>query len=114
MHSAEADNSGHVYPVWWKGSITTEDVLRRLGVGGRRGTRTTTRSSATDVKNEPHGTQGSTERAKWDGSTDQDNFKHFAETAGRKILAINPNGLILVEGIEVYPQGRVSPGRRPA
>ena len=26
VHSAEADNSGHVYPVWWKGSITTEDV----------------------------------------------------------------------------------------
>ena len=33
VHSAEADNSGHIYPVWWKGSITTEHVLRRAGSG---------------------------------------------------------------------------------
>ncbi|MGI5041821.1 cellulase family glycosylhydrolase, partial [Streptomyces sp. JAC128] len=24
VHSAEADNSGHIHPVWWKGAITTE------------------------------------------------------------------------------------------
>ena len=24
VHSAEADNSGHIYPVWYKGTITTE------------------------------------------------------------------------------------------
>ncbi|WP_456789245.1 cellulase family glycosylhydrolase [Cellulomonas sp. P5_C5] len=103
VHSAEADNSGHVYPVWWKGSITTEDVYAGWEWVAERYKSNDTIVGA-DVKNEPHGTQGSTERAKWDGSTDKDNFKHFAETAGRKILAINPNWLIFVEGIEVYPK----------
>jgi aryl-phospho-beta-D-glucosidase BglC (GH1 family) len=106
VHSAEADNSGHVYPVWWKGSITTEDVYAGWEWVAERYKNNDTIVGA-DVKNEPHGTQGSTERAKWDGSTDKDNFKHFAETAGRKILAINPNWLIFVEGIEVYPKAGV-------
>lgn len=103
VHSAEADNAGHVYPVWWKGSITTEDVYAGWEWVAERYKNNDTLIGA-DLKNEPHGTQGSTERAKWDGSTDKDNFKHFAETAGRKILAINPNWLIFVEGIEVYPK----------
>lgn len=103
VHSAEADNAGHVYPVWWKGSITTEDVYAGWEWVAERYKNNDTMVGA-DLKNEPHGTQGSTERAKWDGSTDKDNFKHFAETAARKILAINPNWLIFVEGIEVYPK----------
>jgi len=103
VHSAEADNAGHVYPVWWKGSITTEDAYAGWEWVAERYKDNDTIVGA-DVKNEPHGTQGATERAKWDGSTDQDNFKHFAETAGRKILAINPHWLIFVEGIEVYPK----------
>ncbi|GEL97232.1 cellulase family glycosylhydrolase [Cellulomonas terrae] len=103
VHSAEADNAGHVYPVWWKGSITTEDVYAGWEWVAERYKNNDTLIGA-DLKNEPHGTQGSAERAKWDGSTDKDNFKHFAETAGRKILAINPNWLIFVEGIEVYPK----------
>ncbi|WP_235518338.1 cellulase family glycosylhydrolase [Cellulomonas sp. Leaf334] len=103
VHSAEADNAGHVYPVWWKGSVTTEDVYAGWEWVAERYKNNDTMVGA-DLKNEPHGTQGSTERAKWDGSTDKDNFKHFAETAARKILAINPNWLIFVEGIEVYPK----------
>lgn len=107
VHSAEADNSGHVHPVWWKGSITTEDVYEGWEWAATRWKSNDTMIGA-DIKNEPHGTQGSTERAKWDGSTDKDNFKHFAETASRKILAINPNWLVFVEGIEVYPKEGVS------
>jgi len=103
VHSAEADNAGHVYPVWWKGSITTEDVYAGWEWVAARYKSNDTIIGA-DVKNEPHGTQGATERAKWDGSTDKDNFKHFAQTAGRKILAINPHWLIFVEGIEIYPK----------
>ena len=107
VHSAEADNSGHVYPMWYKGSITTDDVYAGWEWVAARYKNNDTIIGA-DVKNEPHGTQGSTERAKWDGSTDKDNFKNFAQTAGRKILAINPNWLIFVEGIEVYPKEGVS------
>ncbi len=107
VHSAEADNSGHVHPVWWKGSITTEDVYTGWEWAAARWKDDDTIIGA-DIKNEPHGTQGSTERAKWDGSTDQDNFKHFAETASRKVLAINPNWLVFIEGVEIYPKPGVS------
>ncbi|MFF5218070.1 cellulase family glycosylhydrolase [Micromonospora sp. NPDC000442] len=103
VHSAEADNSGHVYPVWWKGSITPELFFQGWEWITTR-YRTNDTIVAMDVKNEPHGTPNDPERAKWDSSTDQDNFKYACETAGRRILAINPNLLILCEGIEIYPR----------
>ncbi|QGN48322.1 cellulase family glycosylhydrolase [Micromonospora sp. WMMC415] len=103
VHSAEADNSGHVYPVWWKGTITPELFYQGWEwVTDRYKTNDTI--VAMDIKNEPHGTPNQPPRAKWDSSTDQDNFKYACETAGRRILAVNPNLLILCEGIEVYPR----------
>ncbi|PFG33829.1 cellulase family glycosylhydrolase [Sanguibacter antarcticus] len=102
-HSAEADNSGHVYPMWYKDAITTEDVYLGWEWFADRYKNNDTVIGA-DLENEPHGTQGATERAKWDDSTDIDNFKYFAETAASRILAKNPNLLILVEGIEIYPK----------
>lgn len=103
VHSAEADNAGHFYPVWWKGTITTEQFYTAWEwVTARyRGDDTLV---AMDIKNEPHGGAGESPRAKWDGSTDQDNFKHACETAGKRILAINPHLLILCEGIQIYPK----------
>ncbi|SCL13579.1 Aryl-phospho-beta-D-glucosidase BglC, GH1 family [Micromonospora nigra] len=103
VHSAEADNSGHVYPVWWKGTITPELFYQGWEWITDR-YRTNDTIIAMDIKNEPHGTPTQPPRAKWDSSTDQDNFKYACETAGRRILAINPNLLILCEGIEVYPR----------
>ncbi|MFC5286882.1 cellulase family glycosylhydrolase [Actinokineospora guangxiensis] len=103
VHSAEADNSGHTYPVWWKGAITTEHFYQGWEWITAR-YRTDDTVVAMDVKNEPHGTPSDSPRAKWDSTTDQDNFKHVCETAGRRILAINPKVLILCEGIEVYPR----------
>ncbi|MEU4425174.1 cellulase family glycosylhydrolase [Actinoplanes sp. NPDC024001] len=103
VHSAEADNSGHVYPVWYKGSITPELFYQGWEwVTNRYKTNDTI--VAMDIKNEPHGTPNDTQRAKWDSSTDVDNWKHTAETAAKRILAINPNVLVLVEGQEVYPR----------
>ncbi|MFV2115569.1 cellulase family glycosylhydrolase [Micromonospora sp. LOL_025] len=103
VHSAEADNSGHIHPMWYKGTITTEHFYQAWEwVTARYLTNDTI--VAMDLKNEPHGTPNQPPRAKWDNSTDQDNWKHVAETAARRILAINPNLLILVEGIEVYPR----------
>jgi endoglucanase len=59
---------------------------------------------AMDLKNEPHGNPYKTsDFAKWDGSSDQNNFRKACEDAGAAILGINPNLIILVEGIEVYP-----------
>ncbi|MEU7277910.1 cellulase family glycosylhydrolase [Streptomyces sp. NPDC045431] len=107
VHSAEADNSGHVYPVWWKGSITSEDFYTAWEWVTARYKNDDT-LVAMDVKNEPHGTASTSPRAKWDGSTDQDNFKYVCETAGKRMLAINPNLLVLCEGIEIYPKAGVS------
>ncbi|RUL95003.1 MULTISPECIES: cellulase family glycosylhydrolase [Micromonospora] len=103
VHSAEADNSGHTYPVWWKGTVTLELFYQGWEWVTTR-YRTNDTIVAMDIKNEPHGTPNDPQRAKWDSSTDQDNFKYACETAGKRILAINPNLLILCEGIEVYPR----------
>lgn len=103
VHSAEADNSGHVHPVWWKGSITPEHFYQAWEWAATRWRNDDT-IVAFDLKNEPHGTPGDTVRAKWDDSTDTDNWKHTAETAAERILAIHPEVLILVEGNEVYPR----------
>lgn len=107
VHSAEADNSGHVYPVWWKGTITPENFYSAWEWVTAR-YRNDDTVVAMDIKNEPHGTASTSPRAKWDGSTDQDNFKHACETAGKRILAVNPNLLVLCEGIEIYPKAGVS------
>jgi endoglucanase len=107
VHSAEADNSGHIYPVWWKGAITPELFYQAWEwiVDRHAGDDTVI---AADVKNEPHGKANESPRAKWDSSTDQDNFKNACEVAGRRILAINPDLLILCEGIEIYPKDGVT------
>jgi endoglucanase len=103
VHSAEADNSGHNHPVWWKGTVTTENFYQAWEwVTARYKTDDTL--VAMDIKNEPHGAQNETLRAKWDSSTDADNWKYVAETAAKRILAINPKVLVLVEGIQVYPK----------
>ncbi|MET9518353.1 cellulase family glycosylhydrolase [Streptomyces sp. NPDC002994] len=107
VHSAEADNSGHNYPVWWKGAITSEQFYAAWEWVTARYKADDT-LVAMDIKNEPHGKANEATRAKWDGSTDQDNFKYACETAGKRILAINPNVLVLCEGIEVYPKAGVS------
>ncbi len=107
VHSAEADNAGHFVPVWWKGTITTEDFYTAWEWVTARYKNNDT-IVAMDIKNEPHGTANSSPRAKWDSSTDQDNFKNVCQTAGRRILAINPEVLILCEGIETYPKEGVS------
>ncbi len=103
VHSALADNSGHIHPVWWNGSITVEQFyVAWEWITNRYKDNDTI--VAMDIKNEPHGTPNQPPRAKWDNTTDQDNFKNACEVAGRRILAINPNVLILCEGIEVYPR----------
>ncbi|WP_345514480.1 cellulase family glycosylhydrolase [Phytohabitans houttuyneae] len=103
LHSAEADNSGHIHPVWYKGTVTPEQFY----VGWEWVTERYKNNDtiiAMDIKNEPHGTPNQPPRAKWDNTTDQDNWKHACETASKRILAINPNVLVLCEGIEVYPR----------
>lgn len=104
VHSAEADNSGHVYPLWYKGTFTNTDFFNAWAWVADRYKNDDT-IVAYDLKNEPHGAPGdSAGFAKWDTSTDPNNWKYVAEEASKRILASNPNALILVEGIEFSPK----------
>ncbi|MBN2439986.1 MAG: cellulase family glycosylhydrolase [Spirochaetales bacterium] len=60
---------------------------------------------AMDLFNEPHGQPfgNSTSAAKWDGSSDSNNWRKAAEDVAQVILSENPNILIMVEGIETTP-----------
>lgn len=60
---------------------------------------------AMDIFNEPHGKVYWNEvTAKWDDTADVSNWKYEAEKVGKEILDINPNLLIMVEGVETYPK----------
>jgi len=102
VHSAEADNAGHMHNLWFTDRITTADTLDAWEWFAGRYRDNDTIVGA-DLKNEPHGAVGEPDRAKWDDSADPENFKHYAEQAAARILAKNPHLLILAEGIQVYP-----------
>ena len=104
MHSAEADNSGHVYPLWTHGKFTEEDFYTAWTWMATRYKNNDT-MVAYDLKNEPHGKAfQETEFAIWDNSSASNNWKRVAQEAASRILAINPNVLIMIEGIESYPK----------
>ncbi|PCK06005.1 MAG: glycosyl hydrolase family 5 [Alteromonadaceae bacterium] len=125
VHSAEADNSGHIAPLWYKGSVTTEDWVNTLGWVADHYKNDDT-IVAYDLENEPHGIpKGTAESSqlagesdfdycnrleettdqsfsKWDDSTDINNWKYAAELGAKAVLDANPNVLIMIEGIEAY------------
>lgn len=103
IHSAKTDSMGHMYNVWYNGNISEKDYLDALAwMAGRYKNDDTI--IAYDLKNEPHGKAGESPRAKWDNSKDSDNWKYIAEKAANAVLNKNPNVLIMVEGIEIYPK----------
>ena len=106
IHSAEIDNSGHDKRLWYYGDFTTEDWQDTLVWLADKYKNDDT-IIAYDIKNEPHGdaTQvKAKDGAKWDDSTDLHNWRYAAETCGQEILKVNPNALVLIEGIQVYPK----------
>jgi len=103
IHSAEIDAVGHQQPVWYTGKISTKDYYESLEWLTAKFKNDDT-LIAIDLKNEPHGKATDPHMARWDNSTHPDNWKLVAETAGKKVLDINPNMLILIEGTEVYPK----------
>lgn len=128
-HSAEADNSGHNVALWYKNDISSADFYDTWEWFANRYKNDDT-IVAYDLENEPHGipdgSAGSeinkganesweeycqrkplsqeTDFAKWDDTADQHNWRHAAEVAAGRILSVNPNALIVVEGIEAYPK----------
>lgn len=103
IHSAKTDSMGHMYNVWYNGDISEKDYLDALEWTAARYKNDDT-IIAYDLKNEPHGKAGESPRAKWDNSKDTDNWKYIAEKAAKAVLNKNPNVLVMVEGIEIYPK----------
>ncbi len=132
VHSPSSHNSGHNYELWYyeKSSKTAEDMatIKEEKYAPNAGDPVTFDDwidsltwlaekyanddtiIAYDLENEPHGKRGydgttcPSDIAKWDDSTDQNNWKYAAETCANSILKVNPHALILVEGIEQYPK----------
>lgn len=103
IHSAETASAGHQYPVWYTDKFCTEDWLEALSWFADYYKDDDT-LIAIDLKNEPHGKKDEGTFAKWDGSTDENNWRYAAERGAAAVLKSNPNLLIMVEGIEVYPK----------
>ncbi len=103
IHCAKTDAMGHMYPVWYNGEITEKVYIDSLGWIAKRYKNDDT-IIAYDLKNEPHGKANENPRAIWNNSKDPNNWKYVAEKAAFKVLENNPNVLIVVEGIEIYPK----------
>lgn len=115
VHSPHADNSGHMYELWYgketetAGVVTTKMWIDTLVWLADKYKNDDT-ILAFDLQNEPHGKRGYTgnkapaNMAKWDNTTDENNWKYAAETCAKAVLAKNPKLLIMIEGIEQYPK----------
>lgn len=103
VHSAKADNSGHVAPLWYDATFTEDTFFDTWEwIAARYKDNDTL--IAYDLENEPHGTaHSSADAARWDNSNHPNNWKRVAQETARRVLAVNPNVLILIEGVEVYP-----------
>ena len=86
-------NDQRIPELWYGDGFTEEDWLETWKILARRYQNQANVIGA-DLKNEPHG------RASW-GTDDRDtDWRLAAERAGNAILDINPNWLIVVEGVE--------------
>ena len=102
VHSATTNSAGHEYPLWYDENYSTDDWLEALSWFAAYYKDDDT-VIAIDLKNEPHGTPEKVKFAKWDDSTDENNWKYAAERGAMACLEQNPNLLIMVEGTECYP-----------
>ncbi|MCR4730387.1 MAG: glycoside hydrolase family 5 protein, partial [Saccharofermentans sp.] len=103
IHTVKTDASGHNHPVWYREDMTVDDFVGSLSwVAGRYKNNDTI--IGYDLKNEPHGKASETTHAIWNDSNDKDNWKKVAERAGNAVLDENPNALIIIEGIQIYPK----------
>ena len=104
IHCAETASAGHQINLWYTDKYSTEDWCTALEWVADYYKDDDT-ILALDLKNEPHGTADVPDNmAKWDDSKDLNNWKYAAETAGKRVLDINPNLLVMVEGVEDYPK----------
>ena len=104
IHSAETNASGHNVNLWYTDKISVDKYYEALEWMADRYKGNDT-IIAFDLKNEPHGKPDEGKNAAiWNNSKDANNWKYVAETAAAKVLAKNPNVLIMIEGTEIYPK----------
>lgn len=102
IHSAKTDAMGHMDPLWYSDSFSEDQYFEALDWVSKRYANNDT-IVAYDIKNEPHGKASEPGHAIWNDSKDSNNWKYAAERAGNIILDNNPNALIVIEGIQIYP-----------
>lgn len=103
IHCATTASNGHQLPLWYDSNYSTDDWLEALSWFAEYYKDDDT-VIAIDLKNEPHGKNDGQGMAIWDGSTAENNWRYAAERGAAACLEQNPNLLIMVEGIEVYPK----------
>lgn len=126
VHSPASHNSGHNYNLWYyESSAADADNMATGFYSSEQITWDMWKDSITwladkysnddtiigyDLKNEPHGKRGysgsscPSDIAKWDDSTDQNNWAYSATECANSVLSVNPNALIFIEGVEQYPK----------
>ncbi|MBR1553976.1 MAG: cellulase family glycosylhydrolase [Oscillospiraceae bacterium] len=125
VHSPTAHNSGHNYNLWYYNPECEAADTMAITEGGHEVTYQEWIDSITwlaeryanddtilayDLKNEPHGKRGYSGTtcpdgiARWDDSKVENNWVYAATECGNSILNVNPNALILIEGVEQYPK----------
>lgn len=102
VHSAKADNMGHLAPVWTAEGVTREDFMVAWEWVAERYAHDDT-IVGFDLKNEPHGTPSESPRATWGDGSEYD-WREVASEAAERIHAVHPHALLLVEGIEATPK----------
>lgn len=110
IHSPDENNSGHDYELWYGKAGVTTDVWIDTLVWLADKYKNDDTILGYDLKNEPHGKRGYSGSscpdtiAKWDGSTDENNWAYAATKCANAILEVNPYALIFIEGVEQYPK----------
>ena len=111
IHSPHTDNSGHNYNLWdgketADGTMVTTELWIESLVWLAEKYKNDDTLIGYDLKNEPHGKgQEGDLAAKWDGSTDENNWAYAATKCAEAILDVNPNALIFIEGVEQSMSG---------
>ncbi|MDE6004507.1 MAG: cellulase family glycosylhydrolase, partial [Oscillospiraceae bacterium] len=125
VHSPTAHNSGHNYNLWYYNSEAEACDTMAIDANGKEVSFQDWIDSITwlaeryanddtilayDLKNEPHGKRGYDGTtcpngiARWDDTELENNWAYAATKCGKSILNVNPNALILIEGVEQYPK----------
>ena len=115
IHSPHADNSGHNYNLWYGKEMNDHDIMvtTDMWIETTAWLAEKYKNNDTllgfDLKNEPHGKgQEGDKAAKWDGSTDENNWAYAATRCADAVLDANPNALIFIEGVEQSLSGAQS------